>query len=290
MKATTNHRVPDYVLVGHISHDRTPEGARLGGTVSYGAHTARAFGLRVGVLTSADPNDPVLADLPPDVHVVNIPAEHSTTFENRYEGSARTQFMYHRAHTLTPEMLPEAWRAAPLVHLAPIADEVATDFVDVFGDARLCVTPQGWMRRRAPDDRVLTRDWADAERVLPRCALTVLSEEDIRHAPQLERVYARMAPLFVLTRAERGGTVYRAGEAFDFAAYATARTVDPTGAGDIFTTALHIALARLADLRATLRVAAYLAARSVTRVGLAGAPTADEIAQAWKLAAEERSP
>ena len=285
MKHTTN-RPPDYVLIGHITHDRTPQGARLGGTVSYGAHTARAFGLRVGVLTSADPDDPVLAELPPDVHVVNIPAEHSTTFENRYEGSTRTQFMYHRAHTLTPEMLPEAWRKAPLVHLGPIAYEVDAGFADAFTGARLCVTPQGWMRRRAPDNRVLTRDWADAERVLPRCVLTVLSEEDIRHAPQLERVYARMAPLFVLTRAERGGTVYQAGRAFDFAAYAVARAVDPTGAGDIFTTALHIALAQLGALGAALRVAAYLAARSVTRVGLAGAPTAEEIAQAWALAEE----
>ncbi len=285
MGQTTNERAPDYVLVGHVAHDRTPQGPRLGGTVSYGAHTARAFGLRVGVLTSADPRDPVLADLPPDVAVINVPAEHSTTFENRYEGSARTQFMYHRAHTLAPVMLPPAWRAARLVHLAPIAYEVDAAFVDAFPQARLCVTPQGWMRRRAADDRVLTRDWAQAEQVLPRCALTVLSEEDIHHAPELERVYARLAPLLVLTRAERGGTVYQDGRAFDFAAYAVARALDPTGAGDIFTTALHIALARLGDLAQALRVAAYLAARSVTRVGLAGAPTAEEIAHAWTLAA-----
>ncbi len=286
MGQTTNERPPDYVLIGHISHDRTPQGARLGGTVAYGARTVRAFGLRVGVLTSADPRDPVLADLPSDVELVNVAAEHSTTFENRYEGNVRTQWMYHRAHPLTPDMLPSAWRAARLVHLAPIADEVAADFAAAFEGARLCVTPQGWMRRRASDNRVLTRDWADAEQVLPRCALAVLSEEDIRHAPELEQRYARLAPLFVLTRAERGGTVYHAGQAHDFAAYPVARTVDPTGAGDIFTTALHIALARLGELGAALRVATYLAAQSVTRVGLEGAPTVDEVARAWQFAAE----
>ncbi len=286
MGQTTNNRPPDYVLIGHISHDLTPQGPRLGGTVSYGAHTAHAFGLRVGILTSADPRDPVLADLPPDVALVNVEAEHSTTFENRYQGNARTQFMYHRAHTLTPEMLPETWRAARLVHLGPIADEVAADFVGAFPNARICVTPQGWMRARAADNRVLTRDWAEAEQVLPRCALAVLSEEDIRHAPELAERYAQLAPLLVLTRAERGGTVYQRGRTFDFAAYTVEHPLDPTGAGDVFTTALHIALAELGDLERALRVAAYVAARSVTRVAWAGAPTAEEVARAWQLAAE----
>ena len=44
--------VPDYLFIGHIAHDITPAGPQLGGTVSYGAHTAAAFGLRVGILTS----------------------------------------------------------------------------------------------------------------------------------------------------------------------------------------------------------------------------------------------
>ena len=38
---------PDYLLIGHIAHDVTPQGPRLGGTVSYGAYTAVALGLRV---------------------------------------------------------------------------------------------------------------------------------------------------------------------------------------------------------------------------------------------------
>ncbi len=290
MRQTTDDRPPDYVLIGHISHDRTPQGPRLGGTVSYGAHTARAFGLRVGVLTSANPHDAVLADLPSGVELVNVAAERSTTFENRYEGNARTQWMYHRAHPLKPAMLPPAWRAARLVHLAPIADEVDAAFVEAFDKARLCVTPQGWMRRRASDSRVLTRDWAEAAYVLPRSVLVVLSEEDIRHAPHLAARYAQLAPLLVLTRAERGGTVYQGGRTFDFAAYPAQDVRDPTGAGDIFTTALHIALARLGDLGAALRVATYLAAQSVSRQGLAGAPTAEEVARAWQLAAEGRPP
>ena len=76
--------VPDFLLIGHIAHDVTPQGPRLGGTVSYGAYTAVAFGLRVGLLTSAQPGEPLLNKLPPGVRVINIPAEHTTTFDNQY--------------------------------------------------------------------------------------------------------------------------------------------------------------------------------------------------------------
>jgi sugar/nucleoside kinase (ribokinase family) len=274
--------VPDYLFIGHIAHDVTPEGPRLGGTVSYGAHTAMAMGQQVGILTSAKPGEPLLADLPIDAHVVSIPAEHTTTFENRYVGSVRTQYMYHRALTLTPTMLPPAWRRARLIHIAPIAYEIDPAFFTLFEEGAICVTPQGFMRSREPDGLVKTVHWADAERALSRTRLTVFSEEDIRHDPGLEKTFARFAPLAVLTRAERGGTVYRGDTVFDFAAIEVEQ-VGPTGAGDVFATALHIALDRLGDLERAIQVAAYLAGRSITREGFDSAPTPDEIAAAWDM-------
>ncbi len=45
----------DYLVIGHVAHDLTPEGPRLGGTVAYSALTARALGLRVGVVTASGP-------------------------------------------------------------------------------------------------------------------------------------------------------------------------------------------------------------------------------------------
>ena len=273
---------PDYLLIGHITHDVTPEGARLGGTVSYGAHTAVALGQKVGILTSAKPDEPLLADLPAEAQVINMPSEHTTMFENRYVGSARTQYMYHRALTLTPAMLPPAWRNARLIHIAPIAYEVDPAFFTHFEHGAICVTPQGFMRSREPDGLVKTVHWADAAHTLPHARLTVFSEEDILHDPSLEKTFAQLSPTAVITRAERGGTVYRDGEAFEFKAIEAAQ-VGPTGAGDVFATALHIALDRLDDLDRALQVAAYLAGRSITRVGFDSAPTPDEIAVAWQM-------
>lgn len=286
MTSQTQDFVPDYLLIGHIAHDVTPNGPRLGGTVSFGAYTAAAFGLRVGILTSAAPGEPLLNDLPPQAIVISTPAEHTTIFDNRYNGSTRTQFMYHRAETLTPEMLPPAWRQARMVHLGPIAYEVAPSFAAVFAGRSICVTPQGWMRRREADGRVTTIPWETAHDVLPHARLTVLSEEDIRHDPSLEAVFAGIAPLMVLTRAERGGTIYQQGKRSEFAAYPTTQ-IDPTGAGDVFATALLIALDRLNDVERAVRLAAFLAAQSVRRAGFASAPTAAEVEQAWEMVADK---
>ena len=45
----------DYLVIGHVAHDLTPEGSRLGGTAAYAALTARALGYRVGIVTAAGP-------------------------------------------------------------------------------------------------------------------------------------------------------------------------------------------------------------------------------------------
>ena len=42
----------DYLLIGHLTVDLTPNGMRIGGSVTYSALLAQALGLRVGVITS----------------------------------------------------------------------------------------------------------------------------------------------------------------------------------------------------------------------------------------------
>ena len=70
----------DYLVIGHVAHDLTPEGPRLGGTVAYSALTARALGLRVGVVTAAgrETSLEALNGIP----VISIESPQSTTFEN----------------------------------------------------------------------------------------------------------------------------------------------------------------------------------------------------------------
>ena len=45
----------DYLIIGHVTQDVTPEGLRLGGTAAFSALTAHALGLRVGIVTACSP-------------------------------------------------------------------------------------------------------------------------------------------------------------------------------------------------------------------------------------------
>ncbi len=81
----------DYLLIGHLTVDITPNGNCLGGTVVYSALTARALGLSVGIVTSwgAEISAAPLDGIP----IVSFPSERSTTFENSYSDHGRTQRM-----------------------------------------------------------------------------------------------------------------------------------------------------------------------------------------------------
>ena len=131
----------DYLVIGHVAHDLTPSGSRLGGTAAYSALTARALGLRTGVITAYGPE----ANLEPlqDTVVVSAPSPYSTTFENIYTNHARKQVLHHRAEILSFEDVPKIWQTAPIIHLGPIAQEMDAVLPNSFSPSLLGLTPQG---------------------------------------------------------------------------------------------------------------------------------------------------
>ncbi|MBC6937647.1 MAG: hypothetical protein DWB42_17695 [Chloroflexi bacterium] len=271
---------PDYLLIGHVTADLTPAGRLLGGTVSYAARVVKAFGLRAGVLTSAAENEPLLEHLRPFVdELAVLPAASTSTFENIYEPSGRIQYIRGVAAPLGFEDIPAAWRAAPLVHLAPLTGEVDPQIARRFKDATVMLTLQGWLRQWDGAGRVNFKRWFDPD-VLSHINVVVFSEEDIREAPELEVEFAGAVEHLFVTRAERGGTYYRRGQAIPYTT-PQVEQIHPTGAGDIFAAALLSSLGFLNhDMRRAAQVAARLAALSVTRVGLDGAPSVEEVRQA----------
>ena len=268
---------PEYLLIGHVTRDETPDGPRPGGTVSYAGHAASAMGARVAIVTSAHPDDPVLAGLPQNAQCQLITAPETTVFVNTYEGDIRRQHLLGRAATLSVEDVPAAWRRARIVHLGPLDDEVDPALVYAFPDALVAVTPQGWMRAWDGDGLVSRKPWADADRLLPVAGVTIFSEDDIGRDSALEAHYASLSPLMIVTRAAKGCTVYRHGVApLDIPAPAVP-VVDATGAGDVFAGVFLVMMGRTGDVIRAAEAATYLASMSVTRPGLEGAPVEDEI-------------
>lgn len=274
---------PDYLLIGHMTADITPHGRILGGTVSYAARTISAFGLRVGVLTSADPNDPLIDVLSPYVDdLVVIPAESTSTFENIYTETGRQQMIRGVAKKLTWEHLPEHWRKASMVHFAPLTGEIdPAHWFNKFPDARTLMTAQGLLRVWGDDDVVRFKSWLDHD-ALQHLDWLVLSEEDIAQAPHLEQAYVDAANHLVMTRAENGGTYYHNGQTQTYIT-PQVEVIQPTGAGDVFAAGLLVGLHLSGgDVAASLALGAQLGAIAVTRDGWDGAPTPEEVQSALK--------
>ena len=168
----------DYLVIGHLTQDNTPQGPRLGGTAAYSSLTAAALGLRVGIVTAWDNTLPLtpLKNIP----VAIYPSDTNTIFENIYTPSGRVQYLRAVAPRLDFHMIPEPWRQAPIVHLGPVAQEVEPTLVRRFPTALVGLTPQGWLRQWDSVGRVRPAAWPEALSVLPQLNAVVFSIEDVQ--------------------------------------------------------------------------------------------------------------
>lgn len=273
-------REVDYLLIGTITADLTPQGRILGGTVSYASRVAQAFGHRVGVMTSAIPDDPLLDQLRPYADVTVFPSAETTTYENIYGPDGRTQYIRGICAPISRGQVRQANVSAPLLHLAPLADEVDPTTIQDFPGATTLLTPQGWMRRWDADGRVHFKRWFDAE-IVKAVDIVVFSREDIDKAPEVEQEFAQVAKHLIVTNGQAGGFYYYRGTPREFPALSV-DIVDLTGAGDVYAAAFLSALPRTNyDYYRAACIAARLASISVTRVGIDGAPTQQEIDDAF---------
>lgn len=256
----------DYLVIGHVTCDLTPTGKRVGGTVSFSGRTAQALGCRTAVLTSAAPAYD-LSQAMAGITVQNKPSTVTSTFENIYTPDGRIQILHDRAEPLSAVDVPETWLRAPIVHLAPLTNEVDADLVHTFSNSLIGVTPQGWMRRWDENGRVYAREWAEAEKVLPLAAAVILSEEDLPYPAMLDQ-FVSQSRLLVLTQGERGCMVYFGDETRQIPAPQVTE-IEPTGAGDVFAAAFLVRLYQTGgNPWEAARYANEFAAHSVTQIGL----------------------
>ena len=80
----------------------------------------------------------------------------------------------------------------------------------VYSGVPRVLAAQGYLRSWDADGTIRRREWDDAQHVLGRVSVTVVSEEDIEGDLDLARGWARTAPVIV-TIAERGAIVLRGG-------------------------------------------------------------------------------
>jgi sugar/nucleoside kinase (ribokinase family) len=264
----------DYLMIGHVAHDVTADGYRLGGTSAYSALTARALGMRVGMLTASGPETSL--DALQGIPVISLDSPQSTMFENIYTEHHRIQYLRAQATRIDFEAVPAVWRSAPILHLGPIANEMDSVPPPTFAPSLLALTPQGWMRQWDEQSKVFMREWKDAEPVLQKAGAVILSHEDVHGNNEIIEHMAHQTRVLVMTEGPAGCVVYWNGDRRRFRP-PVVKEVDATGAGDVFATCFFIRLFQTHDPWEAGRFAVFLAAHTVTRVGLEGIPTAQEI-------------
>jgi hypothetical protein len=264
----------DYLVIGHVAQDIVPNGFQIGGTVAYSSLTAKALGLRVGVVTACTA-EMELNELE-GIQVYAIESEQNTTFENINTPNGRVQTLHHQASPLNITHVPETWRRAPIVHLGPIAQEVDPNLAKAFPDSLVGLTPQGWLRGWDKNGHVYPVEWPEAAYVLEKATAAIISVEDVQgNEDRIDEMLASIRILAV-TEASHGCRLYWNGDLRRFRPPSVAE-VDPVGSGDIYAAAFFFRLWTTRDPWEAARFATNLASYSVTRPGLKGIPTEDEI-------------
>lgn len=275
MVSLENIKPVDYLVIGNITQDLTVKGPVLGGTASYSALTAKALGLRVGVVTScaADLKLPELDGIQVFAH----PADYTTTFENIFTPVGRIQYLHRTALRLNYGMVPECWRDTPVVHLGPIANEVDPDLAGAFPNSLVGLTVQGWLRGIDDQRRVHYKPWPEIHSTLQKANAVVMSVEDVENdESRIEEIQSSMPGVLVVTEGAEGARLYWNGDLRRFRP-PEMKEVDPIGAGDIFASAFFFCLHKTQDPWEAASFATRLAAFSVTRPGLKGIPTPSEV-------------
>jgi len=262
-----------FLAIGHITEDITPDGRVLGGGVTYGALTAQALGLSAGIVSSYARG----IDLQPlqnlQCHAKIAPD--TTTFTNQETPYGRIQRISARADRLLQNDIPTEWIPSEIVHISPVADEVEHDVVDLFKESLLCLAPQGWLRSWDETGLIKQKAWQSLELVLPKADLVFFSMEDLNHDFHALADIEKLCNTLIVTDGYRSIRMFHAGKRLEVAVQA-AEAANPTGAGDIFAASFIAHYYHSHDILAAAKYASLIAMDSVTRPGLSGVPTSEQ--------------
>ncbi len=288
-------RTPEYLVIGHICADLHADGkVVLGGTALYSALTAARLGWRTAVLTRGlygqqvhGHEVPSLQPFASELSIIVQEAESTTMFVNTYSAGRRTQQLPSWAGPIDLRGLPPHWRNAKIIHLGPIAQEIAAQQTGGLTAEFLGATPQGWMREwpKPGGGRVATTHLRMPQNLVGGLDGIVVSDEEIHDCRDtVEAVGARR--LGAITMGDNGSRVIYGGKHEHVAAYKVP-VADHTGAGDTYAAAFFIkATDRSISAVKAAQFASAVSALSLTGIGVEGIPTLAETETFMKTAEE----
>jgi sugar/nucleoside kinase (ribokinase family) len=245
-------RTFDVVTVGHFAIDHIIPSRwedpkqTLGGPPAYVSLAARKLDANVAVISKVGEDFPeeyreLLVKNGVDLFgVKTLKSASTTSFALEYTDTKRRLKLKSCAPPIVSEDLPAGFKAK-IIHIAPIADEIAPQVVAKLRNRAgiLSLDPQGFLRKFDKEGRVGHRKWLDA-RVLGQVDIFKSSLEEIKTATGLRSIKdsIRMIQSFgvkiiIVTLGMKGAAVGFEESLWLIPAYRQRAFIDVTGAGDV---------------------------------------------------------
>lgn len=236
---------PELVAVGHVTHDLYGEAYVAGGCAYYGARTAHGLGARVGLVTTVG-RDFRCSDALDGLELSLEREGETTLFINTYRpDGVRIQRALAQAPPVAPSQLPAGWERAPVIFVAPVMGEVDLKSWRAAVSPRvLGIGVQGWIKEATSDGSVVPKPWQVEQELLRGVDAACISEDDYAQQPDLlERLLAAVR-VVAFTHGKKGCDVYVQGQLSARVGIFPTSESDPTGAGDVFSSAFFLSLGR----------------------------------------------
>ncbi len=233
-----------YTTIGHVALDWIGDQQSAGGSALFGAYLVNEIGQKTIAVTSSAVDFPY-SDYP-DIDWSIQFAPQTTTYRHEYTANERKSKLLKKADVILESSIGKAARNAEIVMLAPIADEITPELVNLFSTRWIGLTPQGWFRSFDEEGNMIPIK--SKFRSLPKkIKLIVVSQDDLMNDPEGWDWIKSNADIAVKTMGKEGYVLWSEGFEKKHAPEEVMKDVNPTGCGDIFATALLIFLSKGID-------------------------------------------
>lgn len=231
----------DYCSVGHVALDLISDKQHPGGSVLFGTSLASELDQKCGAVTSSAVSFPYaeFSDIEWSIQF----AAQTTTYVHEYSEHHRTSKLLKKADVILPQSVTKSLRHARVVMLSPIVDEIQPDLASIFSTPFIGLTPQGWLRKF--DENGNMSSAKSLYTSLPKkIKLIVVSSEDLAPDSEDWSWIKKSAEVAVCTMGREGYVLAYGTKEQQYAPREVMKEKNPTGCGDIFSTATLLLLAQ----------------------------------------------
>jgi 1D-myo-inositol 3-kinase len=280
-----------FAVLGNLTADviRTSEGTMrtIGGSACYCGLTASKLDCETHVLTRVgrDYDANWLREMRAAGLKLSIEYARSTTvFENVYTKGGRMQWIRGNAGAI--RKVPKEVLECDLIHVGPVFSEVSWGLLRKLRGKFISLDVQGFVRRER-GHKVEHKFWSRRNKFLELVKIVHIGADEARFAvKRCCRELMELGPEIVAITDSRRGSYLLFGDSSQYVPAFPAKTIDQTGAGDVYTTALAIRYLETRDPMESGYFASAAASFVVEDWGPARIGTRREVEERMKLLQE----